>query len=86
MSGKNVEEFKTQIGEALDSYKQSLMGNSDGGSEDQHADRNVDSKGRVHGVSERNKDYVLTWSCEVWCLSSLFGQSQVAQAGLKLTM
>lgn len=45
MSGKNVEEFKTQIGEALDSYKQSLMGNSDGGSEDQHADRNVDSKG-----------------------------------------
>lgn len=27
VSGKNVEEFKTQIGEALEPYKQNLMGN-----------------------------------------------------------
>lgn len=38
---KNVEEFKMQIGETLESYKQSLTGNSDGGSGDQRGDRKM---------------------------------------------
>lgn len=58
MSGKNVEESKMQIGEALDSYKQNLMGNCYEGSEEQCADRHVDSESRAHGVSEGNKDWL----------------------------
>lgn len=53
MSRKNVEEFKMQTGEALDSYKQNLMGDCSGGS-----DRHVDREGPAHGVSDGNKDWL----------------------------
>lgn len=58
MSRKNVEEFKMQTGEALDSYKQNLMGDCSGGSEEHCADRHVDREGPAHGVSEGNKDWL----------------------------
>lgn len=45
MSGKNEEDLKMQLGEALDPYKQIITGNSDRGSGGQRADRNADTQG-----------------------------------------
>lgn len=47
--------LEKQVRENLEFYKQGLVGES-GSSEDQNADRNVNSKSCVDEVSERNKD------------------------------
>jgi hypothetical protein len=43
---------------SLEHYKQSSMGDSNGSSEDQNADRKADQKDCAHEVSNGNKDSI----------------------------
>lgn len=49
--------LEMQTREAFECWKQSLMGNSDGSSEEQNVDRNMDSRGCTHEISDRNADF-----------------------------
>jgi hypothetical protein len=49
--------WRRRLKESLKYSKQSLMGNSGDGSEDQNAHRNTDSRGYAGKVSDGNEEY-----------------------------
>jgi hypothetical protein len=48
--------------ESLQCCKQSLMSNSGGSSEDDNVDRNEDTEGQAHEISNYNMNFILNWT------------------------
>jgi hypothetical protein len=53
-----------QAQKALECFKNSV-GDCGGSSEDQNADRNEDSEGQAHGMSDENEDPIENWNVDI---------------------
>jgi hypothetical protein len=60
--GRNLEEFGDEAREVLECYKLTLKGDSDGKSEDKEANKNADSEGQVHEVSNGSENSIGNWT------------------------